>query len=74
MVQQRIAEIAALLLIGDGMVGMLQPERHTRLWRRGPTPYRAAMEPFVRHRWLSQVLGAMETGVGLCWASRQRLP
>lgn len=73
MVQQRIAEIAALLLIGDGMVGMLQPERHTRLWRRGPAPYRAAMEPFVRHSWLPRILGAVETGAGLWWASRQRL-
>lgn len=73
MIQQRITEIAALLLIGDGMVGMLQPKRHTRLWRRGPGPYRAAMEPFVRHTSVARVLGAAEAVAGLWWASRQRL-
>lgn len=72
MIQQRVTEIAALLLIGDGVVGMLQPRRHARLWRSGPKPYRSAMEPFVRHPGLTRVLGAAEAAAGLWWASRQR--
>lgn len=40
MIRRRVGEIAALLLISDGVVGVLQPERHTRLWRSGPGMYR----------------------------------
>lgn len=70
--QQRMTEIAALLLVGDAVVGMLQPERHARLWRSGPRAYRAAMEPFVRQPGLTRVLAAAEAAAGLWWASRQR--
>lgn len=72
MIQQRIAEVAALLLVGDGVVGLMQPERHARLWRSGPRPYREAMQPFVRHPGLTRVAAAAEAAVGLWWASRQR--
>lgn len=71
-IQERVTEIAALLLVGDGVVGMLQPERHVRLWQRGPRTYRAAVEPFVKHPGLTRVLAAAEAAAGLWWASRQR--
>ena len=72
MIRRRMTEIAALLLIGDGVVGLLQPERHTRLWRNGPAPYRAAMQPFVRNPGLTRFAAAGELALGLWWASRQR--
>ena len=71
MIRQRATEIAALLMVGDGIVGMLQPERHTRLWQSGPGPYRAAMKQFVRHPGLTRVVAAAEAAAGLWWASRQ---
>ena len=74
MIRQRATEVAALLMVGDGVVGMLQPERHARLWQSGPRPYRAAMEPFARHPGLTRVIAAAEAGAGLWWASRQRAP
>ena len=72
MVRERVAEIAALLMVGDGVVGLVQPGRHTRLWRSGPRPYRAAMEPLVRHPGLTRVIAAAEAAAGLWWASRQQ--
>lgn len=72
MIQQRITELAALLMVGDGIVGLMQPERHTRLWWSGPRRYREAMEPFVRSPALTRVAGAAEAAVGLWLASRQK--
>lgn len=72
MIQQRLTELAGLLLVGDGVVGMLQPERHTRLWQSGPRPYRATMELFVRHPGLTRAIAVAETAAGLWLASRQR--
>ena len=73
MIRQRATEIAALLMVGDGVIGMLQPERHARLWQSGLRPYRAAMEPLVRHRGLTRAIAAAQVAAGLWWASRQRL-
>ena len=73
MIRQRVGEVAAILLVGDGLVGMLQTERHTRLWWSGPRPYRAIMTPFVRHPQLTRIVAAAEVAAGLWWASRQRI-
>ena len=43
MIVKRLWELAALLMIGDGMVGLLQTERHLWLWERGPERYRELM-------------------------------
>lgn len=72
MIRDRLLEMFALMLIGDGVVGLVQPERHSRLWLQGPQPYREAMRPFVRHPSLTRVIGAGEIAVGLWWAGRQR--
>jgi hypothetical protein len=72
MIQQRLGEFAGILLVGDGVVGMLQPERHTRLWLSGPAPYRAVMEPFVRHPGMTRAIAVAEAAAGLWLASRQR--
>ena len=29
---KRVAEMAAIFMIGDGMLGLLQPRRHVELW------------------------------------------
>ncbi len=67
----RMQEVLAMLLIGDGVIGLLQPERHARLWKHGPTQYRRVMEQFVRQPGVTQFLGAVEVGLGIWWASKQ---
>lgn len=67
-----IIETAALLLVGDGVVALLQPRRHVRLWRLGPAPWRRLMRAFERRPLLTAGLGALEAALGLWIAARQR--
>ena len=69
---RRTKELLALLLVGDGVVAVLQPTRHTLLWRSGPTRYRRLMEAFVRRPQATRFVGALEVAAGVWWAGRQR--
>lgn len=69
---KRIKESLAIVLIGDGVVALLDPDRHNRLWKRGPEPYRKAMEAFVQRPGLTRLLSALEIGLGVWLASRQK--
>lgn len=40
----RFAEMAAIFMIGDGLLGLLQPRRHVALWRSDM----AALDSLVR--------------------------
>ena len=66
----RLAEAAAIALIGDGVVGALFPTRHAARSLRGPTPWQRAMRPFADHPGLTRASAAMELGVGVWWAAR----
>ena len=66
----RVAEMAAIAMIGDGVVGALFPARHAARWLRGPTPWRLAMQPFVDHPELTRLAAVVEFGVGVWWAAR----
>lgn len=68
----RIAEFLVIVLIGDGRVGLLQPRRHSRLWRSGPAPYRAAIDAFLRKPGITRLLSVGQAAVGVWLASRQR--
>ena len=72
MVSRRVQELMAILLIGDGVVALLQPQRHVRLWTFGPASYRGFMQAFVQRPGMTQLLSAIELGLGIWWASRQR--
>ena len=43
---KRAAEMAAVFMIGDGMLGLLQPSRHVDLWRSRVGPVDALVRPF----------------------------
>lgn len=72
MANERIKKFIAMLMIGDGVATLVQPERHALLWKLGPTAYPEAMEAFTRRPWLTRLLDTAEAGLGLRWASRQR--
>ena len=71
--RKRILELAAIMLVGDGVLAAVGPTRHAKLWRSGPRGWRRMMEPFVRRPELTRLLGAAEVVVGLTLASRQRV-
>src|SRR4051794_34391709 len=71
MVAERLRELAAMVLIGDGALSFVDPDRHSKLWQSGPGPWQQMMEPFVRNPELTRWLGAAAVGFGLWLGSRQ---
>ena len=69
---KRLKEIAAIVLIGDGMIGLFQTQRHMRLWRNGPKGYRKVMEAFMHRPGMTHLLSALEVGIGFYLAAQQK--
>lgn len=70
LITRRAVETTAIILIGDGVVGALNPQRHARLWLAGPPAWRRAMAPFVERPGFTRALSALEAGLGIWLASR----
>jgi hypothetical protein len=68
---KRIAELLAMVLIGDGVIALAAPRRHSRLWKFGPEGYRRAIEAFAQRPALTRLLAAGQVGLGLWLALRQ---
>ena len=68
---RRLLERIALLAIGDGVVGLLAPRCHSRLWMMGPAPWRTSMRWLTRHPLLVRLLALLQGGFGLWLAFRQ---
>lgn len=70
------ADITAIILIGDGVVGALTPSRHVRRYECGPMAWRKTMRWFARRPELTRGLALVELGSGLALtlglAQRQR--
>lgn len=68
---QRIKELIALWLVGEGIVGAIRPKRYLQLWRFGPKAYRKFIDTLTEHPNATRAFCAAEAGVGLWWALRQ---
>lgn len=72
MLLRRILELVGMLLIGDAVVGLLRPRRHTRLWTNlGPQAYRDAMKKLERRPQVLQMMSLVEAVIGFWLAARQ---
>lgn len=71
MLTRRLKDLAAIVLIGDGVVGAVAPRRHSLLWRSGPAGYRALIGWFAQRPVLTRVLAVAEAAAGLWFALRQ---
>lgn len=65
----RASELATMVMIGDGILGTVMPERHTTRWILGPQQWRP-MRVFAEHPALTRTLSVAEAAVGVWWASR----
>lgn len=72
LVEARTLEVLALTMIGDGVLALLQPERHMLLWRRGPRPWREVSQYFLDRPALTRVVGLACVAGGLWLANRQQ--
>ncbi|MGE0128571.1 MAG: hypothetical protein AB7U82_10870 [Blastocatellales bacterium] len=71
MVGKRFKEIAAMMMIGEGIIGALTPRRHMRLWDFGPKKYRNFIKASAKRPNLIRIAAAAEAGLGVWWALRQ---
>jgi len=70
MSMRRIAEVVAMLIIGEGVLTIIAPRRHSLLWKYGPEGYRRAIEAFAEHPTLTRLVAAAEVGLGIWLALR----
>lgn len=71
MAARRLKELGAIALIGDGVVGLVAPRRHSLLWDFGPRWYRRTLEQLAVRPGLVRGLAAAEVLGGLALAVRQ---
>ena len=68
---KRLLESLGMLMIGDGVLTMLDPERHCLLWEVGPKPVRDLLDEFAQHPRMTRVAGLIETAAGVYLSSLQ---
>ena len=73
---KRAAEMAALFMIGDGALGLLQAARHVDLWRSPVGAVDALVRPFGGRPGRRRAYGLLQiaAGVALAAALRPRRP
>ena len=69
---KRAAEMAATFMIGDGLLGLLQPERHVALWEEDALGAELMVEPFRGRAGRRRAYALVQIGAGLWLAARQR--
>lgn len=69
---KRTAEMAAVFMIGDGLLGLLQPSRHVELWRSRVPAVDLLVRPFDGRPARRQLYGLLQIAAGLALAARQR--
>ena len=70
---RRLSESAGMLMIGDGVLGLMYPREHCLLWRGGPQWWRDAANWFAAHPHVTRALAAVELMGGL-WLARRQEP
>ena len=68
----RIAEMAAIFMIGDGLLGLLQPRRHVDLWAEDALGAERAVAPFVDHPARRRLYAIAQIAAGTMLAARLR--
>lgn len=66
---QRSAEMAAVFMIGDGMLGVLQPSRHVDLWRSDVRAVDGLVRPFAGHPARRRLYGLLQIAAGITLAA-----
>lgn len=67
---RRAAEMAAVFMIGDGLLGLLQPRRHVDLWRSNVAAVDVLVKPFGGRPGSRRAYGLLQLSAGILLASR----
>jgi hypothetical protein len=68
---RRLLELGGLILIGDGLMGLLFPRRHSLLWHVGPQLAKAVTEELADHPTTARTIYAAEIALGVVLATTQ---
>ncbi|HEY1771000.1 MAG TPA: hypothetical protein VGG02_12175 [Chthoniobacterales bacterium] len=71
LVFRRVLQFGALILIGDGVMGLIKPRWHSLLWHFGPELARAATEELAEHPKTARTIYLAEAALGIAIASLQ---
>ncbi len=71
LISRRVLEAAGLFLIGDGLMGMMRPRRHSWLWHFGPELGRAVTEELAEHPKVARSFYAAELVLGVILSCAQ---
>ena len=69
---RRSAEMAAVFMIGDGLLGLLQPDRHVDLWRSDVAAVDVLIRPFKDRPGRRRLYGALQLAAGIALAATLR--
>lgn len=69
---KRGAEMAAIFMIGDGLLGLVGPDRHVGLWRSDVRAVDALVRPFAGRPGRRRAYGLLQLAAGLALAGRLR--
>ena len=67
---RRLLQIGALLLIADGIAGIVMPRRRSLLWHMGPQLVKAATEEIADHPRTARAVNAAKTALGVVLLTR----
>lgn len=67
---RRLLQLGALLLIADGIFGIVMPRRRSLLWHAGPQLVKAATEELADHPRAARAVNAAKTALGVVLLTR----
>ncbi len=70
--ESRAAEMAAIFMVGDGLIGLLQPRRHVDLWKDDALGTEKLVRPFVDKPGRRRLYAVVQIAAGLALAARQK--
>ncbi len=68
---KRWQHFTAMVLIGDGMMAVIHPQKDALAWKRGPKPWQELMHRLHERPGLTRMIGVAQIVGGVCWALRQ---
>jgi hypothetical protein len=67
----RAKHFAAMVMIGDGVMALIDPERDAKAWKKGPKVWQGVMHELSKRPTLTRVIGVAQIAGGIWWALRQ---
>ena len=68
---KRWQHFMAMVLIGDGVMAVIHPEKDALAWKRGPRVWKDLMHELHERPGLTRAIGAAQIAGGVWWALRQ---